>query len=118
MGIGIPPDRQQDIFQRFYQISPMHTRLQEGSGIGLNLVRSLIEMHHGTIKVESEYGSGTAFIVELPCVVLTEEAPEQEELKGRHSRIEKIRLEFSDIYLNNEKELNDIDIKRKNKKKK
>ena len=100
-GIGIPPDRQQDIFQRFYQISPMHTRLREGSGIGLNLVKSLIEMHQGTITVESEYGSGATFIVELPCAVLAEDRTAKDEPKSRPARIDNIQLEFSDIYLGN-----------------
>jgi signal transduction histidine kinase len=117
MGIGIPPDRQQDIFERFYQISPMHTRLREGSGIGLNLVKSLVEMHQGTITVESEYGKGATFIVELPCVVLPEIATEKDESKDRQSRIEKIQLEFSDIYPANDEELKDIEYKRKKKRK-
>ncbi len=117
MGIGIPPDRHQDIFERFYQISPMNTRLQEGSGIGLNLVKSLVEMHQGTITVESEYGKGATFIVELPCTVLPETTTEKEDSKDRQSRIENIQLEFSDIYLGSEEELNGIELKRKNKRK-
>jgi signal transduction histidine kinase len=100
-GIGVPPDSQQNIFQRFYQISPMHTRLREGSGIGLNLVKSLVEMHKGTITLESEPGAGTTFIIELPGSVLPEKTTEIDESKSRHSRIENIQLEFSDIYLGN-----------------
>ncbi len=100
MGIGIPPERQQDIFQRFYQISPMHTRLHEGSGIGLSLVKSLIDMHHGAITVESECGSGSTFIVELPCNVPSE-TTDKEGPKSRQALIENIRLEFSDIELGN-----------------
>lgn len=101
MGIGIPSDRQQDIFQRFYQISPMNTRLREGSGIGLNLVKSLIEMHKGTITVESVYGEGTTFIIELPCALLPDTTMEKDESKDRQERIENIQLEFSDIYMGN-----------------
>lgn len=101
-GIGVPPDRQQKIFQRFYQISPMHTRLREGSGIGLNLVKSLVEMHNGTITLESEPGAGATFIVELPGIMLPEKIMEMGDSKGRHAeRIDNIRLEFSDIYLGN-----------------
>jgi PAS domain S-box-containing protein len=103
-GIGIPPDRRQDIFQRFYQISPMHTRLREGSGIGLNLVKSLVEMHQGTITVDSEYGKGTSFLIELPVLLVPEDKIDKEEYKDRQARIESIRLEFSDIYLANEHE--------------
>jgi PAS domain S-box len=97
-GIGIPPDRQQAIFQRFYQISPVNTRLQEGSGIGLNLVKSLVEMHNGQISLESECGSGTTFIIDLPDVLVQEPAEEQRTFKDRQTRIERIQLEFSDIY--------------------
>jgi len=100
-GIGIPPDRQQNIFERFYQISPINTRLQEGSGIGLNLVKSLVEMHQGRISVESEYGKGTTFIVDLPGMRNSEDTERRLEFMDRHSRIEKIQLEFSDIYLTN-----------------
>jgi PAS domain S-box-containing protein len=103
-GIGIPPDRRQDIFQRFYQISPMHTRLREGSGIGLNLVKSLVEMHQGTITVDSEYGKGTSFLIELPVLLVPEDKIDKEEYKDRQARIESIQLEFSDIYLANEHE--------------
>jgi len=101
MGIGIPSDRKQDIFQRFYQISPVNTRLQEGSGIGLNLVKSLVEMHQGKITVDSEYGNGTTFTIELPNVLLPEDAFLNEESKKRQTRIENVQLEFSDIYLIN-----------------
>lgn len=107
-GIGIPHDCQQDIFQRFYQISPIHTRLREGSGIGLNLVKSLVELHQGTITLESEYGKGATFIVMLPAVLLPEEAAEKDSLKDRQARIENVQLEFSDIYLVNQHESNDL----------
>ncbi len=98
MGIGIPTDHMQDIFQRFYQISPVNTRLREGSGIGLSIVKSLVEMHQGSITVESEYGKGTTFLIELPTTLLPE-AANKEALKPRQERIENIQLEFSDIYL-------------------
>lgn len=102
MGIGIPTDHMQDIFLRFYQISPVNTRLREGSGIGLSIVKSLVEMHQGSITVESEYGKGTTFTIELPATLLPEDAANKEEFKDRHERIENIQLEFSDIYLANE----------------
>lgn len=102
MGIGIPTDHMQDIFERFYQISPVNTRLREGSGIGLSIVKSLVEMHQGSITVESEYGKGTTFTIELPANLLPEDAGDKEELKDWHERIEKIQLEFSDIYLAND----------------
>lgn len=61
-GCGIPADKLPEIFVRFYQV---HDRAG-GSGIGLSLVKRLVELHHGTISVESRLGEGTAFTVELP----------------------------------------------------
>lgn len=104
-GIGIPADRQQDIFQRFYQISPLNTRQREGSGIGLNLVKSLVEMHRGLITVESNYGEGTTFRIELPSSMIEEKVSDKEEFKFRQARIENIQLEFSDIYSMKEQEI-------------
>jgi signal transduction histidine kinase/ligand-binding sensor domain-containing protein/DNA-binding response OmpR family regulator len=65
-GIGIPADQLDKVFDRFYQIDASQTREQEGSGIGLALVKELVELHHGTIQVESEVGRGTTFTVRLP----------------------------------------------------
>ena len=64
-GIGIPPDRVNRIFDRFYQVDSGPTREHEGTGIGLSLVKELTEAHHGTISVESEPGVGTTFVVTL-----------------------------------------------------
>jgi signal transduction histidine kinase/ligand-binding sensor domain-containing protein/AraC-like DNA-binding protein len=65
-GIGIPPDRLDKIFDRFYQIDSSQKRAYEGSGIGLALTRELVELHHGILKVESESGKGSTFMVYLP----------------------------------------------------
>jgi signal transduction histidine kinase/DNA-binding response OmpR family regulator len=65
-GIGIPPDRIDKIFDRFYQVDDSHTREHEGTGIGLALTRELVELHRGVISVESELGRGACFIVQLP----------------------------------------------------
>ncbi|MEQ8199093.1 MAG: ATP-binding protein [Clostridiaceae bacterium] len=59
-GIGINEDKLNIIFDRFRQIDKSFTR-NEGSGIGLSLVKSLVEMQGGTILVESKYGAGTKF---------------------------------------------------------
>ena len=61
-GKGIPMEKQKLIFERFYQIDKDHI----GSGIGLSLVKKLVEVHHGTVAIESEQGKGSVFIVELP----------------------------------------------------
>jgi signal transduction histidine kinase/ligand-binding sensor domain-containing protein/AraC-like DNA-binding protein len=65
-GIGIPPEQLTRIFDRFFQVDASHPREHEGSGVGLALVKELVELHHGTIDVTSEVGRGTEFIVRLP----------------------------------------------------
>lgn len=99
-GIGIPADKEEEIFQRFCQINDMLTRQHEGSGIGLNLVKSLVEMHGGTITVESELGEGTTFAVCLP-VRAVEEGATQYKASGKQAHVERVSIEFSDIYLIN-----------------
>ncbi len=65
-GIGIPASEIDKIFNRFYQVDPTHTREHEGSGIGLALTKELVEVHKGTITVQSKEGEGSTFIVQLP----------------------------------------------------
>lgn len=66
-GIGIDKDKIEQIFERFYQINNDLTKSNFGTGIGLHLSRSLVELHHGTIKAENrEDESGTRFIIRLP----------------------------------------------------
>ena len=65
-GIGIPKERIDKIFDRFYQVDGSHTREGEGTGIGLALTKELVELHKGKIKVESKEGEGTTFTVLLP----------------------------------------------------
>jgi len=65
-GIGIPKDKQELIFKRFGQANNGYTSNIQSSGIGLSLVKSLIEMHDGTIEVISEEDKGSEFIINLP----------------------------------------------------
>jgi signal transduction histidine kinase/DNA-binding response OmpR family regulator/streptogramin lyase len=65
-GIGINEKDLKEIFNRFYQVDDASTRLQEGTGIGLSLVKELVKIQQGEIKVTSEIGKGTAFIIKIP----------------------------------------------------
>ena len=65
-GIGIPVDKLDNVFNRFYQVDNSQTRQFEGSGLGMALARELVELHHGKISVVSTEGKGTTFAVLLP----------------------------------------------------
>ena len=67
-GIGIDKEKQQLIFERFTQAESYTTRVYGGTGLGLNIVRSLVELHHGNLHVESELGVGSkfSFTIEYP----------------------------------------------------
>ena len=68
-GAGITAEQQEKIFDRFYQTDTSHTGEQEGSGIGLSLVKELVELHEGEIAVESQPEKGSCFTVRLPLLV-------------------------------------------------
>lgn len=65
-GTGIPKDKIDKIFDRFYQVEGNHTREQEGTGIGLALTKELIQLHKGKIEVESTEGKGSKFRLSFP----------------------------------------------------
>ena len=65
-GIGIPSDRIDRIFDRFYQVDDSTRRETEGTGIGLALTKELVDIYRGEIKVESVEGRGTTFWLKLP----------------------------------------------------
>ena len=65
-GTGIPADQIAKVFDRFHQVDASQTREHEGSGIGLALVKELVEFHHGTIQVQSKVGQGSTFTFRLP----------------------------------------------------
>lgn len=95
-GLGIPADKENLIFERFGQVDKTLKRVSEGSGIGLSLVKSFVEMHNGTIELKSELGKGSEFIVTLPAVLLDYHYDETKGLCDIDA--ERINIEFSDIY--------------------
>lgn len=98
-GCGIPADKQNIIFERFRQVDKSLNRKHEGSGIGLSLVKSFVDMHNGTVSVHSELGNGSEFIVKLPVNVVEGNSFDNTRCNiEQDRRIEKINIEFSDIY--------------------
>lgn len=71
-GIGIPKASQERLFTEFYRVKSKATQGISGTGLGLSLVKSVVEAHEGTVWVESEEGEGSTFFVKLPIVTLTE----------------------------------------------
>ncbi len=65
-GMGIEPEDLDRIFEKFYRIKTEQTRSIAGSGLGLSIVKGIVDAHNGTVHVESEPGEGTTFIVSLP----------------------------------------------------
>lgn len=96
-GIGIPKNMQDEIFNRFFKIDKSTYRKKEGSGIGLALVKSLVELHGGTISVKSEINCGSIFTVTLPIVLLEESKELEENIQVKNNE-ERVQIEFSDIY--------------------
>ncbi|MDF2504468.1 PAS domain-containing sensor histidine kinase [Clostridium sp.] len=92
-GIGIEKSHLQDIFEKFKQVDKSFTRTSEGSGLGLYIAKSIVELHNGNISVKSELGEGSIFKIVLP-VRLTKIDINRNNCFDR----EMINMEFSDIY--------------------
>ena len=94
-GIGIEKNQLETIFDRFKQIEKSLSRNAEGTGIGLSLVKSIVELHSGSIHVESIIGKGSKFTIMLPSKkVLNENRINNNKQRNKN---ENIQVELSDI---------------------
>lgn len=100
-GIGIPEDKQQVIFQRFAQADYDTSKKFGGTGLGLNIVKLLVENFKGTLSVNSKFGEGSTFTVSIPFKIgLESELIEQSEVNSEHEFIPGKILLFEDNPLN------------------
>lgn len=98
-GIGISEDIREEIFNRFVQEDKSFNRKKEGSGIGLALVKSLVELHDGEVYLE-KVSKGSEFVVKLPNIKIDEELDVYNKVMDAESKplVQRIHIEFSDIY--------------------
>jgi len=85
-GIGIPFDKQERIFERFFQNESNGTVVNQGSGIGLALTQEYVKVHGGTITVKSEPEKGSTFVVRLPVI------SQFENISPENNNIEEIEI--------------------------
>lgn len=99
-GVGIPKNKQKMIFERFGQVDSSLSRQAEGTGIGLSLVKTLVEGMNGTITIDSEVGRGSKFTITLPVTKVRSKKPEMNLIGSQDNRVmQAAAIEFSDIYL-------------------
>lgn len=97
-GIGIPKEKCPFIFERCEQVDTSLRRRCEGTGMGLAIVKSIIDMYHGEISVSSIVGEGTNFTVTLPRYIIEEQGVEENLEQTTTLKVERGMVEFSDIY--------------------
>lgn len=90
-GVGITEGNHEKIFDRFFQDDTDMSILNQGSGIGLSIVREFVQLHQGTITVKSQPGLGSSFIVQLPVVIKS-----QQDLPIEQSGADRLQLPSAD----------------------
>lgn len=98
-GMGIPRDKQELIFERFGQVDSNLSRRAEGTGIGLSLVKKLVDALDGKIELKSELGNGSTFRITLPINQCTNKEDDEAFFNGNNRLVNALHVEFSDIYL-------------------
>lgn len=73
-GIGIPPNKLSNIVRPFEQVSSHYSRDHQGSGLGLAITKELVELHHGTLLIDSELDKGTTVTVHIPYQIQTDDS--------------------------------------------
>ena len=71
-GIGIAPEHQGRIFERFYRADKSHSKASGGTGLGLSIVKHAVQYHHGSIDLQSQPGKGTQISVTFPKTTETQ----------------------------------------------
>jgi len=94
--MGILDENKEKIFQRYQQTDDFAHINREGSGIGLSLVKSYVEMHEGKISVESIYGHGSDFIIKLP-ITLMSKAEGNNRVNHYADYSDRMNVEFAEI---------------------
>jgi len=94
-GIGIAAENIQKLFKPFVQIDSALNRQYEGTGLGLALVKQMVELHGGKVGITSELGVGSCFSIELPCVPNTTYASE---MVSRNQTTESSDLDSTTVF--------------------
>jgi signal transduction histidine kinase len=82
-GRGIAPEHLPHLFDRFYQGDPARAGRAEGAGLGLSIVQSIVDLHGGTIDVDSTPGRGTTITLRFPGWASSDQAPDEQALEGQ-----------------------------------
>lgn len=97
-GIGIPLEKQQEIFERYIQSGHNTFAESVGCGLGLSLVRSFVQLHGGSVRIISELGKGSEFIVDLPRATSGELPLNREHAEINYHIKEAAKIEFSILH--------------------
>jgi two-component system phosphate regulon sensor histidine kinase PhoR len=84
-GIGIPPEKQKRVFERFYRVEGSRNKKSGGSGLGLSIVKHIVLQHQGRISLQSQAGLGTTIEVILPLYDGQGLPPEARPVSGQYN---------------------------------